>query len=266
MGAAGKSKPDEWNYVFLAELNPRPDVYWPVHSVARDNGLGIFFVGTTPRPIQDRLSELGQGRTPGQLECVFLVPEFQADGVRKSALARVREDGAEGSRIAYPALARGDEQSALTTGYIGTASQGCLALSSALDDRLRALEEANLLQTVEAAMLASADELAKRLGLHAAALCDSPEGRSGETADLPSMSARLAELERYALANRPEFRERISRVYGRGPFSEFCKSRAFFRCQICERLGACCTIQNLADVYQHIVSLTPRRPLYFDAR
>jgi hypothetical protein len=31
-------------------------------------------------------------------------------------------------------------------------------------------------------------------------------------------------------------------------------------------LRACCTIQNLADVYQHIVSLTPRRLLYFDAR
>ena len=32
------------------------------------------------------------------------------------------------------------------------------------------------------------------------------------------------------------------------------------------RYRACCTIQNLADVHQHIVSLTPRRSLYFDAR
>ena len=36
--------------------------------------------------------------------------------------------------------------------------------------------------------------------------------------------------------------------------------------QYCGQLGGCCTIQNLADVHQHIVSLTPRRSLYFDAR
>jgi hypothetical protein len=32
------------------------------------------------------------------------------------------------------------------------------------------------------------------------------------------------------------------------------------------RYRGCYTIQNLADVHQHIPSLTPRRPLYFDAR